>query len=127
MCRNRSSNVVVGWPMLSKVPPCLCNTASRSVRSCGVIFTPLARSSSRTASSSSVLEDAVRLELRASGVKMTPQLRTDLEAVLHKHGGTLESIGHPTTTLEDLFLHIVEESKARPGRRYLPPSERDDR
>jgi hypothetical protein len=25
--------------------------------------------------------------------------------------------------LEDLFLKIVEESKARPGRRYLPPTE----
>jgi len=28
----------------------------------------------------------------------------------------------PSATLEDLFLRIVEESKARPGRRYLPPS-----
>jgi ABC-2 type transport system ATP-binding protein len=36
----------------------------------------------------------------------------------------LESFGHPTTTLEDLFLRIVAESKARPGRRYLPG--RDD-
>ena len=39
-----------------------------------------------------------------------------------KHGGKLETVGHPTTTLEDLFLRIVEESKARPGRRYLPPA-----
>jgi len=70
-----------------------------------------------------LLEDAVRLEVRASGVKMTEQLRADLDSVLRKHGGTLESFGHPTTTLEDLFLHIVEESKARPGRRYLPPTE----
>jgi ABC-2 type transport system ATP-binding protein len=37
-----------------------------------------------------------------------------------KHGGKLESFGHPTTTLEDLFKKVVEESKARPGRRYLP-------
>jgi ABC-2 type transport system ATP-binding protein len=71
-----------------------------------------------------LLEDAQRIELRASGLKMTEQLRSDLDAVLRKHGGALESIGHPTTTLEELFLHIVEESKARPGRRYLPPSER---
>ena len=34
---------------------------------------------------------------------------------------------HPTTTLEDLFLKIVEESKSRPGRRYLPPTERGGR
>jgi hypothetical protein len=32
-------------------------------------------------------------------------------------------MGHPTTTLEDLFLRIVEESKARPGRRFLPGKE----
>lgn len=73
---------------------------------------------------SQLLEDAARLELRAKGVKLNEELQRDLEAVLRKHGGTLESIGHPTTTLEDLFLRIVEESKARPGRRYLPPVER---
>jgi ABC-2 type transport system ATP-binding protein len=71
-----------------------------------------------------LLEDAARLELRAAGVKLNEELQRDLEAVLRKHGGTLESIGHPTTTLEALFLRIVEESKARPGRRYLPPAER---
>jgi ABC-2 type transport system ATP-binding protein len=70
---------------------------------------------------SRLLADAARLEVRASNVKETPQLKADLEEVLRKYGGTLESVGHPTTTLEDLFLRIVEESKARPGRRYLPP------
>src|SRR5437899_8627115 len=35
-----------------------------------------------------LLEDAQRIELRASGAKMTPQLRKDLEDVLRKHGGT---------------------------------------
>ena len=72
---------------------------------------------------SSLLEDAVRLEVRANKVKETPELKADLEAVFRKHGGALESVGHPTTTLEELFLKIVEESKARPGRRYLPPGE----
>jgi len=71
-----------------------------------------------------LLEDAARLELRAKGLKINPELKRDLEAVLKKHGGSLESIGHPTTTLEELFLRIVEESKARPGRRYLPPERR---
>jgi ABC-2 type transport system ATP-binding protein len=71
-----------------------------------------------------LLEDAVRLEVRAKGVRITPELRGELEALLKKFGGQLESLGHPTTTLEDLFLHIVEESKRRPGRRYLPPVER---
>jgi ABC-2 type transport system ATP-binding protein len=71
-----------------------------------------------------LLEDIHRLELRASGVQLTDEVRRDLEAVLKKHGGVIEFLGHPTTTLEDLFLHIVEQSKAHPGRRYLPPDER---
>jgi ABC-2 type transport system ATP-binding protein len=72
---------------------------------------------------STLLEDAVRLEVRANGVKESAELKADLEAVFRKHGGALETVGHPTTTLEELFLKIVEESKARPGRRYLPPEE----
>jgi ABC-2 type transport system ATP-binding protein len=43
--------------------------------------------------------------------------------VVAKHGGRLESYGHPTTTLEELFLRVVKESKAHPGRRYLPGTE----
>jgi len=70
-----------------------------------------------------LVEDQQRLEMRASGVSLTDALKSDLTAVIAKHGGKLEEFGHPTTTLEDLFLRIVEESKARPGRRYLPPSE----
>src|SRR5262249_31120324 len=69
---------------------------------------------------SNLLEDAQRVEMRANGVRVSDDLKRDLEAVIAKHGGQLESFGHPTTTLEDLFLRIVEESKAHPGRRYLP-------
>jgi ABC-2 type transport system ATP-binding protein len=68
-----------------------------------------------------LVEDAIRLEVRARGVKETPELRAELEAVFKKHGGTLEAVGHPSSTLEELFLRVIEESKARPGRRYLPP------
>ena len=71
-----------------------------------------------------LLEDVQRLELRARGVALNDDVRRDLEEVLKKHGGTVEFLGHPTTTLEDLFLHIVQESKAHPGRRYLPPDQR---
>jgi len=70
-----------------------------------------------------LVEDQKRLEVRATGVEMTDALKADLAGVFAKHGGKLETFGHPTTTLEDLFLRIVEESKARPGRRYLPPAE----
>jgi ABC-2 type transport system ATP-binding protein len=68
-----------------------------------------------------LLEDANRVEMQASGLRLSDELRRDLEETLRRHGGKLESLGHPTTTLEDLFLRIVQESKAHPGRRYLPP------
>src|SRR4029078_3372871 len=48
-----------------------------------------------------LLEDVQRLELRGSGVQLNDALRADLEAVLTKHGGKIDSIGHPTTTLEE--------------------------
>ena len=69
---------------------------------------------------STLLQDVNRLELRASGVQLNDALRRDLEELIRKHGGTIDTVGHPTTTLEDYFLRIVEESKAHPGRRYLP-------
>jgi len=70
-----------------------------------------------------LLQDVNRVELRASGIPLTDELRRELEEVLRRHGGKLDSIGHPTTTLEDYFLHIVEQSKAHPGRRYMPDAE----
>ena len=73
---------------------------------------------------STLLQDVNRLELQASGVQLNDNLRRDLEEVLRRHGGKVDKIGHPTTTLEDYFLHIVEQSKAHPGRRYLPPADR---
>jgi ABC-2 type transport system ATP-binding protein len=71
-----------------------------------------------------LLEDVQRLEVRASGVQINDTLRRELEEVIRRHGGELESFGHPTTSLEDLFLRIVEQSKAHPGRRYLPAAGR---
>jgi ABC-2 type transport system ATP-binding protein len=67
-----------------------------------------------------LVEDAVRVEVRATNLRLTDALKRELQAVIEQHGGKLESFGHPTTTLEDLFKKVVEESKARPGRRYLP-------
>jgi ABC-2 type transport system ATP-binding protein len=71
----------------------------------------------------SLLEDVQKMELQASGVQLNDALRRDLEEVLGRHGGKIEFIGHPTTTLEDLFLRIIAKSKAHPGRRYLPEKE----
>ncbi|MSR79748.1 MAG: ABC transporter ATP-binding protein [Gemmataceae bacterium] len=67
-----------------------------------------------------LLQDTRRVEMRATGLELSESLRRDLEAVIKKHGGSVDTMGHPTTTLEDYFLKIVEESSSRPGRRYLP-------
>jgi len=67
-----------------------------------------------------LVEIANRVQVQASGLALTEELRRDLQQVLERHGGRLENMGHPTTTLEELFLHIVKESKAHPGRRYRP-------
>lgn len=74
-----------------------------------------------------LLEDVQQVELRASGVQLSDNLRRELEELLTRHGGKLESIGHPNTTMEDLFLRIVAESKAHPGRRYLPEKSSQDK
>jgi ABC-2 type transport system ATP-binding protein len=52
--------------------------------------------------------------------QLSPDAVREVEAVLAKHNATLKSVSHPTSTLEDLFLRTVEESKARPGRRFAP-------
>jgi ABC-2 type transport system ATP-binding protein len=68
----------------------------------------------------SLLEDVQRVEVQASGMQLNEDFRKDLETLIERHGGKVEFVGHPTTTLEELFLRIVEQSKAHPGRRYLP-------
>jgi ABC-2 type transport system ATP-binding protein len=39
--------------------------------------------------------------------------------VIDRNQGEFVSIEHPTTTLEELFLSIVRDSEARPGRRVV--------
>jgi len=42
----------------------------------------------------------------------------EIEAVLKKHGASMQKVDHPTANLEDLFLKTVQESRERPGRRF---------
>ena len=59
-------------------------------------------------------------ELRASG--LSDECKTELAAVVAKHGGKLIGLDNPTTTLEELFLEIVQDAEARPGRRAASES-----
>lgn len=54
-------------------------------------------------------------EIRAKGLSEAAQ--AEIRAVIERHHGTVLAMDNPTTTLEDLFLSIVRDSEARPGRR----------
>src|SRR5438132_1050161 len=48
--------------------------------------------------------------------KLSKEAQAEILAVIGRHGGKVLGVENPTTTLEDLFLSIVQESEARPGR-----------
>lgn len=49
--------------------------------------------------------------------KLSKEAEAEIRAVIQKHGGEVLGVENPTTTLEELFLNIVRDSEARPGRR----------
>jgi ABC-2 type transport system ATP-binding protein len=51
---------------------------------------------------------------------LSPACIDEIRQTIARHQGQLVSIEHPTTTLEELFLSIVRDSEARPGRRVVP-------
>ena len=54
-------------------------------------------------------------EVHAKG--LSEDAKREIAETIKRHGGELLQIDNPTTTMEDLFLDIVRESEARPGRR----------
>jgi ABC-2 type transport system ATP-binding protein len=54
-------------------------------------------------------------QLRAKG--LSKECEEEIRAVIARHGGQLLEVDHPTLSLEELFLNIVRDSEARPGRR----------
>lgn len=57
-------------------------------------------------------------EIQARG--LSEPTKQKIRELIEREGGEVTKIGHPATTLEDLFLKIVRESEAHPGRRFLP-------
>jgi ABC-2 type transport system ATP-binding protein len=53
--------------------------------------------------------------------RLSPECQSEIRQVIERHNGELVSVEHPTTTLEELFLSIVRDSEARPGRRAPAP------
>lgn len=62
----------------------------------------------------SLLEVSDEVQIRAGG--LPPEAEQEIKDVIAKHNGNLVEYGKPSTTLQDLFLDIVSESEARPGR-----------
>jgi ABC-2 type transport system ATP-binding protein len=60
-------------------------------------------------------------QIRSSGLPEAAQ--AEIRAIIERHGGTDIEIGSPTTTLEDLFLEVVRDTEARPGRRARQPQD----
>lgn len=56
-------------------------------------------------------------ELRAKG--LSEAARSEIRQVIARHQGEVIRFDNPTTTLEELFLKIVQESEAHPGRRVV--------
>ena len=62
-----------------------------------------------------LLQISTQTEIRAEGLSV--EARKKIENIIKEDGASLNFSGHPTTTLEELFLNIIAESEARPGRR----------
>ena len=54
-------------------------------------------------------------QIRAGG--LSDAAKAEIRAVIERYQGHLDSMDNPTMTLEELFLAIVRDSEARPGRR----------
>jgi ABC-2 type transport system ATP-binding protein len=63
----------------------------------------------------SLLKVRDETEIRAKG--LSAEAQNEIRAVIERHQGSVLTMDNPTTTLEDLFLSIVRDSEARPGRR----------
>ncbi|MCA9113467.1 MAG: ABC transporter ATP-binding protein [Planctomycetaceae bacterium] len=52
--------------------------------------------------------------------RLNDEALAEVRQVLERHNAKMLKVGHPTASLEDLFLRTVDESRARPGRRFMP-------
>ncbi|MEZ6058252.1 MAG: ABC transporter ATP-binding protein [Planctomycetaceae bacterium] len=66
-----------------------------------------------------LLESSEESLLRTS--QLSDEAIRDVEQALAKHGATMKNVSHPTSTLEELFLNTIAESRDRPGQRYVAP------
>lgn len=59
------------------------------------------------------VQDVTQIRVRG----LSREAEEEIRAVIARHHGEFVGMENPTTTLEELFLNIVRDSEARPGRR----------
>ena len=59
------------------------------------------------------VQDVTQIQARG----LSDEAKQEIQQVIERHGAELASIDNPTSTLEELFLKIVEESESKPGLR----------
>lgn len=71
------------------------------------------------------VEDLLKVEdvTQVSARGLSAECQNEIRDVIARHNGELLSMDNPTTTLEELFLSIVRDSEARPGRRVVREEE----
>ncbi|MBX7074737.1 MAG: ABC transporter ATP-binding protein [Pirellulales bacterium] len=68
----------------------------------------------------SLLKIRDEVQIRAAG--LSEEAKNQIADVIRRNNGQVLSMENPTTTLEELFLKIVMDSEARPGRRITANS-----
>jgi ABC-2 type transport system ATP-binding protein len=63
------------------------------------------------------VKDVTQIRAKGFAKGLSSEAEAEIRAVIAKHGGSVDEISNPTTTLEELFLTTVQASEARPGRR----------
>ncbi len=66
---------------------------------------------------SDLLTIADEIQIRARN--LNDACKNEIREVIARHNGELLGFENPSTTLEELFLDIVRDSEARPGRRAV--------
>lgn len=67
---------------------------------------------------SELLEEQDETQILTS--RLSEDAVREIKEVVARHQGSVVKVDHPKTTLEDLFLRTVHESRTRPGRRFVP-------
>jgi ABC-2 type transport system ATP-binding protein len=58
---------------------------------------------------------------------LSDDAKQEIKQTIERLGGEVVSMDNPTTTLEELFLRIIEDSAARPGRRVVHRDELENK